>query len=388
MGKAFSSICVVLLYAFLVLGRSAYAKMINFFVFGDSTVDTGTNKYLNFTKESGANFFPYGENAAEFFGKPTGRFSDGKVVTDFIAELANLPLIPPYLKPHADLSYGANFASAGAGILEATHKGKTLALEVQVNLFVEFQEKLKRKLGSVKSKEIFSNAVYCISIGITDYKAVFQGNSKLQLSKPSDDLVRIVIGNLSAQTQVLYNHGARKFLFMSLKDTGCMPGMRLMTNDGSCFAPATYLTEYHNMALEQLLMGFASKLVGFQYTLFDQFKFINARTQTPIKYGFFDGLNACCGCGRFRGLRTCGRNNPKRYHLCRNATTHVWFDSFHYTQGVQRQAAETIWQGKDHLIRPRPLKHFFMDETSQVRHRKQGKAQIASTLGFALSKSI
>ncbi|XP_020522580.1 GDSL esterase/lipase 5-like isoform X2 [Amborella trichopoda] len=311
MGKAFSSICVVLLYAFLVLGRSAYAKMINFFVFGDSTVDTGTNKYLNFTKESGANFFPYGENAAEFFGKPTGRFSDGKVVTDFIAELANLPLIPPYLKPHADLSYGANFASAGAGILEATHKGK-----------------------------------------------------------------------------VLYNHGARKFLFMSLKDTGCMPGMRLMTNDGSCFAPATYLTEYHNMALEQLLMGFASKLVGFQYTLFDQFKFINARTQTPIKYGFFDGLNACCGCGRFRGLRTCGRNNPKRYHLCRNATTHVWFDSFHYTQGVQRQAAETIWQGKDHLIRPRPLKHFFMDETSQVRHRKQGKAQIASTLGFALSKSI
>ncbi|KAL4180846.1 hypothetical protein AMTRI_Chr12g234430 [Amborella trichopoda] len=336
MGKAFYSICVALLYALLPLEGSVNAERIRL-------------QNINTTRDVHANYLPYGENAVEFFCKPSGRFSDGRLITDFISELANLPLISPYLQPHADLSYGANLGSVAAGIVVEIYRGK-----MQVNQFVEFQEKLRRKLGSVKSEELFSNAIG------------YEGILKLQLSKLSDDLVRIVIGNLSAQTQVLFNHGARKFLFMSLKDIGCLPGMCLKTQDGSCFAP-------------QLLIGFASKLVGLKYIFFDHFMFIKARTQGPIKYGFSDGLNVCCGTGPFWGLTTCGGTyGAKIYHLCRNVSTHVLFDSFHYTQGA-------IWEGKDQLVRPLPLKHFFMDETSQVSH---GKAKIASTHGCAMSKSI
>lgn len=53
-----------------------------FFIFGDSTVDPGNNNYMNTTSENKADYEPYGQNG--FFGGPTGRFSDGRVIVDFI----------------------------------------------------------------------------------------------------------------------------------------------------------------------------------------------------------------------------------------------------------------------------------------------------------------
>ncbi|TKY61145.1 GDSL esterase/lipase 5 [Spatholobus suberectus] len=66
------------------------------FVFGDSLFDVGNNNYINTTADNQANYSPYGET---FFKYPTGRFSDGRVLPDFIAEYAKLPLIQPYLFP-------------------------------------------------------------------------------------------------------------------------------------------------------------------------------------------------------------------------------------------------------------------------------------------------
>lgn len=49
-------------------------------VFGDSIVDTGSNNELITVAK--CNFFPYGKDFPG--GKPTGRFSNGKVPSDFI----------------------------------------------------------------------------------------------------------------------------------------------------------------------------------------------------------------------------------------------------------------------------------------------------------------
>ena len=57
-------------------------KHVAFFVFGDSLFDAGNNKYIN-TTDQRANFWPYGET---FFGHPTGRFSDGRLIPDFIGK--------------------------------------------------------------------------------------------------------------------------------------------------------------------------------------------------------------------------------------------------------------------------------------------------------------
>ncbi|KAF7846957.1 hypothetical protein BT93_L3538 [Corymbia citriodora subsp. variegata] len=50
-------------------------------IFGDSVNDAGTNNYINTTADFRANFTPYGET---FFRYPTGRFSNGRLIVDFI----------------------------------------------------------------------------------------------------------------------------------------------------------------------------------------------------------------------------------------------------------------------------------------------------------------
>ncbi|KAF5732090.1 GDSL esterase/lipase 5 [Tripterygium wilfordii] len=95
--------------------------LIPLFIFGDSFLDCGNNNYINTTTLDQANFWPYGET---YFRFPTGRFSDGRLISDFIAQYANLPLIPPYLQPGLDQYHsGVNFASAGAGALVETFRG-------------------------------------------------------------------------------------------------------------------------------------------------------------------------------------------------------------------------------------------------------------------------
>lgn len=53
------------------------------FVFGDSFYDTGDSNYLA-TASMHANIPPYGDT---FFKKSTGRFSDGRLIPDFIGNL-------------------------------------------------------------------------------------------------------------------------------------------------------------------------------------------------------------------------------------------------------------------------------------------------------------
>lgn len=124
------------------------------FVFGDSMFDVGNNNYVSATSTFQANFSPYGQTTFKF---PSGRFSDGRLITDFIgsnknififttlklqkiltvccltdrhnviAEKAWLPLIPPNLQPgtsNSRFTYGVNFASAGAGALVGTFPGQ------------------------------------------------------------------------------------------------------------------------------------------------------------------------------------------------------------------------------------------------------------------------
>jgi len=55
-----------------------------FFALGDSLADVGTNDYLPKATFK-ADFPPYGKT---FFGRPTGRFSNGRVVVDFLGKCA------------------------------------------------------------------------------------------------------------------------------------------------------------------------------------------------------------------------------------------------------------------------------------------------------------
>jgi hypothetical protein len=89
-------------------------------VFGDSTVDTGNNNQIPTIAKS--NFEPYGRDFLG--GRPTGRFSNGRVASDFISEAFGLkPTLPAFLDSTyniSDFATGVCFASAGTGYDNAT----------------------------------------------------------------------------------------------------------------------------------------------------------------------------------------------------------------------------------------------------------------------------
>ncbi|KAK3043168.1 hypothetical protein RJ639_001601 [Escallonia herrerae] len=162
-------------------------KRVPFFIFGDSLFDAGNNNYINTVAR--ANFWPYGET---FFKYPTGRFCDGRLIPDFIAEYAELPLIPPYLQPgNHQFNYGANFASAGAGALDETHTGRVINLNTQLTYFEDVEKQLTQKLGDEEATQLLSEAVYLFSIGSNDY------GSLVNYSGSHDEYVGMVIGNMT-----------------------------------------------------------------------------------------------------------------------------------------------------------------------------------------------
>lgn len=83
------------------------------FVFGDSTVDTGNNNY--FRTSARGNHLPYGK---DFPGHiQTGRFSNGKLVPDFLASMLGIKeTVPRFLDPNLsnyDPQTSVNFSFQG-----------------------------------------------------------------------------------------------------------------------------------------------------------------------------------------------------------------------------------------------------------------------------------
>ncbi|XP_062088462.1 GDSL esterase/lipase 5-like [Humulus lupulus] len=332
-----------------------------FFMFGDSYLDAGNNNYLNTTTLAQANFWPYGET---YFKFPTGRFSDGRLISDFLAEYANLPLIPPFLQPGFRHYYdGVNFASSGAGALVETFQGSVIDLKTQLRNYKEVEAWLRKKLGSVGAELALSKAVYLVSIGTNDYLSLALNNSTILYTYSSQSqYVGMVIGNLTAVIKDIYDIGGRKFGFINLPELGCLPGVRIVKEEtkGKCFEEASSITNLHNEALSKLLNKLSKQSKGFKYSLYDFNTNIRKRMILPSHYGFKEGKSACCGTGEFRGVFSCGgKRIVKEYQLCENPSDHVFWDSFHLTEMVHKQFADEMWTGPQTSLGPYTMKDLF-----------------------------
>ncbi|EOA39263.1 hypothetical protein CARUB_v10012268mg, partial [Capsella rubella] len=321
------------------------------FVFGDSLFDAGNNNYIDTFSRFRSNFWPYGQTT---FKSPTGRISDGRLIPDFLAEYAWLPLIPPNLQPsngNNQFTYGVNFASGGAGALAGTFPGMVINLETQLNNFKNVEKRLRSELGDSEAKRIFSRAVYLFHIGANDYiypslianSSTFQSNSK-------EKYFDFVIGNTTDAIKEVYKIGGRKFGFLNLGAYDCAPASLIIdrTKIGSCFKPLTELIDLHNKKFSNVLRQLERELSGFKYALHDYHASLSERINNPSKYGFKEGKKACCGTGPLRGINTCGGRVlglAQGYELCENVTDYLFFDSFHLTEKAHLQIAELIWSG-------------------------------------------
>ncbi|CAM0908931.1 unnamed protein product [Alopecurus aequalis] len=277
---------VVLLFGLVVAlvgGVGAEQLVPAVFVLGDSTLDVGNNNHLPGQDVPKANVPFYG---VDFPGgpRPTGRFSNGYNIADFIAKnlgferspLAYLELKSRnYIIPSA-LTRGVSYASAGAGILDSTNAGNNIPLTKQVGYFALTKAEMEDAWGTSKVSTLLANSFFLLGIGSND---LFQTNPKTQ-----DDVAAIyttLVSNYSIAITELYKMGARKFGIINVGPVGCVPVIRVLNATGACNEALNLYATGFAAVVKSGLAALAPKLPGFSYSLADSFAATQAIFSNP-----------------------------------------------------------------------------------------------------------
>ncbi|KAJ0229383.1 GDSL esterase/lipase [Hirschfeldia incana] len=311
--------------------------------FGDSTADTGNLIGLSDPDNlPAAAFPPYGET---FFHHPTGRFSNGRLIIDFIAEFLGLPFVPPFYGcQNASFEKGVNFAVGGATALEHSflvERGINIDF-TNVSLGVQlqsFKDALPSLCGSPSDcRDMIENALILMGeIGGNDY------NYPLFLRKPIPEireLVPLVVTTISSAIMELISMGGKTFLVPGQFPLGCSTTYLQSyktsnTEDYDSTGCLKWLNEFGKNQGDQLLVELNKlrKLYPHVNIIYaDYYNILLRLTQEPAKYGSYASIF-----GRtfgLKGLKCC--NDPSKY---------VDWDSAHMTEAAYRLMAEGILKG-------------------------------------------
>ncbi|KAG2270545.1 hypothetical protein Bca52824_065100 [Brassica carinata] len=229
----------------LIMAEEARTQLVPcYFVFGDSVFDNGNNNDLNTTVK--VHYSPYG---IDFARGPTGRFSNGRNIPDFIAELMGFSdYIPPF---------------AGASP----------------------QQKLEKCL-------------YTINIGSNDYlNNYFMQGDKYNTSRTFtyDQYAEFLIGHF-VYVQLLYVQGARKVGLFGVSKLGCTPMIASHGGGLGCAAEVNKAVESFNKNLKDLVSEFNTNFNDAKITYVDIFT------------RFTETQKNCCSVES--GAELCAANKP------------------------------------------------------------------------------
>ncbi|KAL9229316.1 hypothetical protein vseg_004798 [Gypsophila vaccaria] len=317
------------------------------YVFGDSLYDTGMSFYNGIGPR--ADSYPYGKT---YFKRPAGRFSDGLLIPDFLAQLANLPFPEPYANPLLpEYTKAINFANAAAGVL-VDGRNYSLNLKMQTDYFEEMVGKMKDQYGKGKTKRLVAKAVLVFNIGSNDYTDIWIQNPKPLNASFVNNFVDKIIGNFTVAITRMYNQGARKFAFQAYGPMGCLP--LYLQPDGECAEGLNDLAKRHNREFADAAAKWARDLPGLKYIIYDFYTALNARVLNGKKYDFKETQIACCGSGKYHQKFTC--MEKANFTLCDDIPSHLFFDPAHTTQKGNLQFAKEFWSGPPSLVTPYNMK--------------------------------
>ncbi|XP_052149846.1 GDSL esterase/lipase At1g28610-like isoform X2 [Oryza glaberrima] len=329
------------------------------FSFGDSITDAGNLATIS-PPDASFNRLPYGET---FFGHPTGRFCDGRLIVDFLAEGLGLPFLTPFLraKTPEDFRQGANFAVAGATALSQDFFKKmgldlTIIPPFSLDVQLEWFKSVLNSLGSTdqERKEIMSKSLFLMGeVGGNDYNhPFFQNRSFTNEIKP---LVPKVIAKIENAIKVLIDLGAKTIVVPGNFPIGCVPRYLTMFQSKSslqdydefgCIKWLNDFSVYHNRALKRMLHQIHhDSTVTILYG--DYYNTALEITHHPATYGFKKetALVACCGDGgpyNSNSLFGCGGPST---NLCTNPSTHISWDGLHLTEAAYKFVAHHMLHG-------------------------------------------
>ncbi|CAO2833752.1 unnamed protein product [Amaranthus hypochondriacus] len=256
--------------------------------FGDSIIDPGNNN--NIKSLIKCNFPPYGQ---DFKGSiPTGRFSNGRIPTDFIAEeLSIKQYVPAYLDSNLDpkeLLTGVSFASGGAGFDPMTSKlVSVISLSEQLEQFKEYIEKLKQLVGVGKTKFILTNSIFLVVAGSDDIANTYFTIRQFQYDVNS--YTDLMLRQASSFVQALYELGARRIGVFGAPPIGCVPSQRTVGGGltRNCAQNYNNVAQLYNSKLSTQLDSLNHKLPNSRLVYIDIYTPLFDIIQYPNKYGTY-----------------------------------------------------------------------------------------------------
>ncbi|KAJ8898779.1 hypothetical protein K2173_006311 [Erythroxylum novogranatense] len=341
--RSTTSWLVILFVQVLILStRNAHAKIPAIIVFGDSSVDAGNNNYIPTVARS--NFQPYGRDFAG--GRATGRFSNGRIASDFISEALGLkPTIPAYLDPAyniSDFAVGVTFASAGTGYDNATSDVlAVIPLWKEVEYYKDYRNKMRSYLGETQANQVITEALHMISIGTNDFLEnyyAFPGRSSQYTISQYQDFLAGIAENFVKE---IYGLGARKISLGGLPPMGCMPleRNRNMMIGRNCVERYNVVAVEFNGRLSSVVGKLSSELPGIKLVFSNPYDILMHIINRPSQYGFEVAGMACCATGMFEMGYACNRDS---LFTCTNADKYVFWDSFHPTQRTNQIISDYV----------------------------------------------
>ncbi|KAK8935288.1 GDSL esterase/lipase LTL1 [Platanthera zijinensis] len=353
------------LLVFLALGNLPLpSESRAFFVFGDSLVDSGNNNYLTTTAR--ADSPPYGIDYPTH--RPTGRFSNGLNMPDLISELLGAEPTLPYLSPelHGErLLVGANFASAGIGILNDTGLQflNTIRIHKQLEYLEQYKQRVTSLIGPDRTERLVNGALVLITLGGNDfvnnyYLFPFSPRSR-EFSLP--DFVDFIISEYKKILARLYVLGARRVLVTGTGPLGCVPAeLARRSRTNGCDPELQRAGNLFNPRLWQTLKNLNAEIGTDVFVAANAFKMHMDFITNSRAYGFITSKIACCGQGPHNGIGFCTRAS----NLCPNRNAYAFWDAFHPSERANRIIVNHFMTGSAEYMNPMNLSTILaMDES-------------------------
>ncbi|CAN1124280.1 GDSL esterase/lipase At2g42990 [Linum perenne] len=331
-----------LLLLLLHLMSPAAAEVPAVIVFGDSSVDAGNNNVISTLLKS--NFQPYGRDFDG--GRPTGRFSNGRIPPDYISQAFGLKSnIPAYLDPNygiGDFATGVCFASAGTGYDNATSNVlNVIPLWKELEYFADYQSKLRAYVGDQRGNKIISEALYLMSLGTNDFLENYYTfptrRSQFNVKQYQDFLVSLSKGFITE----LYSLGARKISLTGVPPMGCLPLERATNfeHGHDCVHEYNEVATEFNGKLDSMSRELEKELHGLRILFTkDVYGLLLDMIGNPKSYGFEVAGVACCATGMFEMGYLCNRHSL----TCSDANKYVFWDAFHPSEKTNQIVASHL----------------------------------------------
>ncbi|KAL6562094.1 hypothetical protein OROGR_003101 [Orobanche gracilis] len=302
---SFRHVLVIFLVHFMLLDFSDVAETRNLasrslanssipavFVFGDSTVDSGNNNYIKTIARS--NFPPYGKDFPNHI--PTGRFTNGKLLTDFLAD----------------------------GVI---------SIENQLKYFKEYKWRMELYIGKESTRSLISNALFLISAGTNDFILNYYGPPIRRKTYTISAYQDFVLQLSQEFVQGLLTMGVRNIGFVGLPPIRCLPAI-ITLNSGNvvsrrgCIEWMSTVARKYNSFLQNILWAMQHQGVNIKYL--DVYKTVDDMIKNPQQFGFEKVNSGCCGSGLIETSLLCNKHSV----VCSDDSKYVFWDSVHPTEAA------------------------------------------------------